>query len=73
MSTLFHMIDPKGYIEKVTSVIRNTELGKLQIITESQYMVFGSRYAFMKDLQVGIGPFKKSLLKAYFFVPRRSY
>lgn len=66
MGNLFHMIDPKGYIEIVASAIRNTVLGNLQIITESQYIVFGSQYAFMKDLQVGIGPFKKSLLKAYF-------
>lgn len=66
MRTLLNMIDVKGYIDRVASAIRHTALSRLRIITEGQYIAFGSRYTFMKDLQVGIGPFKKSLLKAYF-------
>lgn len=69
MRTLLNIIDTKGYIDRVLSAIRNTPLSQLRIITESQYIAFGSQYTFMKDLQVGIGPFKKSLLKAYFLSP----
>lgn len=64
------VIPAKDYFKMVHSCIAGTYLRLFRIITEGQYIAFGPRYTYMDDFRVGIGPFKKSLMKAYFLTPR---
>lgn len=70
LSYMLKELVKKEYFDMVKRVIKNTPLSQYRIITEGQYIAFGSQYTFRQDFQVGIGPFKKSLLKAYFLSPK---